>query len=71
MFKNSLFLSLFAVSSGVNECSSYPCKGGGKCVDLFYGFRCICLKGFEGKTCERGRDSRLTSLRNTPVQNVA
>ena len=42
--------SCIAVSE--NECSSSPCKNGGTCVDLKYGYRCICEPGYDPLHCE-------------------
>ncbi|KAL9961557.1 hypothetical protein ACROYT_G030517 [Oculina patagonica] len=33
-------------------CSSGPCKNGGKCVEISNGYKCTCLAGFTGETCE-------------------
>lgn len=34
------------------SCSPNPCKNGGSCVDLFNGFKCQCVNGWSGDTCE-------------------
>lgn len=40
----------------INECSSNnPCKNGGRCYDLHYGFRCKCSPQYEGSTCEKAK----------------
>ena len=60
----------------VNECGNNPCKNGGKCHDLYYGFKCKCRRGYEGSTCEQGTSisNEMTSshsfYRNTLVKQV-
>ena len=34
-----------------SKCESTPCHNGGTCVDIPEGFRCNCLPGFTGETC--------------------
>lgn len=35
-----------------NLCVSSPCRNGGSCISLpDNSFKCLCPKGFEGKTC--------------------
>ncbi|XP_060536860.1 cubilin [Cylas formicarius] len=36
-----------------DDCALNPCKNGGACRDLFNGFLCGCLDGWEGPTCEK------------------
>ncbi|CAI9719088.1 neurogenic locus notch homolog 2-like [Octopus vulgaris] len=33
-------------------CKKNPCQNGGKCVNLWKDFKCICDSGFRGKRCE-------------------
>ncbi|XP_072051355.1 uncharacterized protein [Amphiura filiformis] len=35
-----------------NECQSFPCQYGAKCIDEVDGFVCDCLDGYEGYRCE-------------------
>lgn len=37
----------------INECINNPCKNGGRCYDLYYGFRCKCTARYKGKTCDQ------------------
>ena len=37
----------------INECIHNPCKNGGRCYDLYYGFRCKCTAAYKGKTCDQ------------------
>ena len=36
----------------INECDSLPCLHDGRCFDLDADFRCECLPGWTGRTCE-------------------
>lgn len=40
----------------INECSSNPCKNGGTCADGIHEYTCICIDGFQGSTCETGKN---------------
>ena len=42
------------IVSEINECFSSPCDNGGKCSDRLNGFRCSCLAGYTGDTCNTG-----------------
>ncbi|XP_022082655.1 sushi, von Willebrand factor type A, EGF and pentraxin domain-containing protein 1-like [Acanthaster planci] len=42
----------------VNECESSPCPQEAACVDLIDGYRCECLPGYEGVTCQNVDDCR-------------
>jgi cadherin EGF LAG seven-pass G-type receptor 1 len=35
-----------------NDCLSNPCHNGGSCIDLFDGYRCVCIAGTVGDQCE-------------------
>ena len=36
----------------LNNCLSNPCINGGSCVNLFDGYRCVCINGTAGDQCE-------------------
>ena len=36
----------------VDECSSNPCKNGGRCQDKVNGYVCQCSSGYEGNACQ-------------------
>ena len=43
--------------SDVNEClTGDVCKNGGTCFNLIGSYYCQCPPGFEGETCEKGKD---------------
>ena len=42
--------------ASVNECSSSPCKNGGKCSDLQGSYSCECTPGFVGSSCATDKD---------------
>ncbi|KAI4495639.1 hypothetical protein M0802_008474 [Mischocyttarus mexicanus] len=48
--------------TNINECSSYPCKHGGRCIDGINNYTCICDRtgGFEGQNCELNLNECLT-----------
>ena len=48
------------VLSAILECASLPCQNGGVCFDLINAFRCQCLSGFSGPTCEIGEGNLMT-----------
>ena len=35
----------------VDKCQSRPCLNGGECVTLVNDYRCVCARGFRGKSC--------------------
>ena len=37
----------------IDECSSKPCQHHGTCVDQKAGYKCSCMKGYEGLECQR------------------
>lgn len=43
----------------IDFCYNQPCKNDAKCMSLQNGFRCNCLKGFTGRTCESDIDECL------------
>lgn len=40
----------------VDNCEGSPCSNGGFCLDQYHSFRCYCLKGFYGPTCQENPD---------------
>lgn len=41
----------------INECISNPCMNGGTCEDEVNSYRCICIDGWIGDTCEIGKEN--------------
>ena len=39
----------------IDDCLNEPCKNGGSCFDKVNGFRCTCVAGYTGDTCESGK----------------
>ena len=39
----------------VDECVSSPCQNGGNCTDGVNGYKCACVDGYEGDTCETSK----------------
>ena len=37
----------------IDECRSFPCENGGKCVDKVNTYKCICSKDYIGENCEK------------------
>ena len=35
-------------------CGSNPCRNGATCVDEDIGYKCICVEGYSGDTCDTG-----------------
>lgn len=45
---------MYFYSLDVNECASFPCLNGGRCVNTDGSFQCSCKDGFTGSRCEQG-----------------
>ena len=45
-------LSIVLSCLDVDECASWPCNNGGRCIDGIDSFTCHCLSGFTGDQCE-------------------
>ena len=43
------------IVSDENECDSQPCRNGGRCIDMVYGYRCDCPSDTTGPNCERSK----------------
>ena len=39
-----------------DECEGSPCQNGGRCVDHYQEFECICRDGFSGDRCQFGEE---------------
>ncbi|XP_063962183.1 tenascin-N-like [Lytechinus pictus] len=49
--------SNFEINRGDNQCASRPCRNDGQCFGVSGGrFRCECINGFSGTTCEVNTD---------------
>ncbi|XP_068721036.1 fibropellin-3-like isoform X1 [Montipora capricornis] len=52
----------------VDECRiSYPCKNGGRCLDMKGSYICICKSGYKGKNCK----TDINECSNNPCKNGA
>ncbi|NXQ85985.1 FBLN7 protein, partial [Nyctibius grandis] len=40
------------VCRSIDDCSSNPCANGGTCVDGNQSYRCLCLRGWSGPSCQ-------------------
>ena len=40
----------------INECVTNPCENGGTCGNTIGSFTCTCVAGYDGDTCENGKD---------------
>ena len=38
----------------IDECSFDVCQNGGTCTNRFGNYKCNCMVGFNGKSCEHG-----------------
>ena len=43
--------------SDINECDTDPCENGGTCANTMGSFTCTCAAGYDGDTCENGKDT--------------
>ena len=48
----SLIIIVSYVLVNINECANEPCLNEGRCTDLINAFRCSCVAGYTGETCE-------------------
>lgn len=44
--------------SDIDDCFLQPCMNKGSCHDLINGFKCMCPLGYDGRTCEIGKDDK-------------
>ena len=44
-------------SSDINECETDLCENGGSCENTIGSFTCTCAAGYDGDTCENGKDT--------------
>lgn len=47
-----------------NNCTSSPCKNGGKCLNTFNGFFCLCPDAFTGAACDEDVDECVNFARS-------
>lgn len=40
--------------SDIDECIPNPCKNGATCSDQVNGYKCACVAGYTGNTCQSG-----------------
>ncbi|XP_075418804.1 coagulation factor VII-like [Tenrec ecaudatus] len=45
-----------------DQCASNPCQNGGTCMDDLQYYICFCLEDFEGRNCEKNKNSELVCL---------
>ncbi|UYV85015.1 hmr-1 [Cordylochernes scorpioides] len=56
----------------LDECLSYPCLNGGRCVDRDNGagFYCTCPEGYAGTTCSARREEKIMLLSNAALAAI-
>ena len=42
--------------SDINECGTDPCTNGGTCENTMGSYNCTCVAGYDGDTCNNGKD---------------
>ena len=47
-----LFSIIIFCCLDIDDCASWPCSNGGRCIDGIDFFTCQCLSGFTGVQCE-------------------
>jgi len=55
----------------IDECATKPCKHGSDCVDEFRGFKCTCVRGWRGETCEEVDDNLQSASKKTDSSGTA
>ncbi|XP_004704472.3 coagulation factor VII [Echinops telfairi] len=45
-----------------DQCASNPCQNGGTCMDQLQSYICFCLEDFEGRNCQKNKNSELICL---------
>ena len=60
---------LYFCISDINECASGPCMNNAQCRNEVNQFTCDCAAGWEGATCNQGRD-KLTNNKHYLIQNL-
>ena len=43
------------ITLDIDECLKSICMNGGQCTNLYGGYKCDCLIGYNGKSCEYGQ----------------
>ena len=51
----------------MDECEPNPCHNGGKCVDKFDGFHCICYGGWNGPTCRGESECLIQKIHDVSI----
>ena len=61
------------ITLDVDECLKSICMNGGQCTNLYGGYKCDCLIGYNGKSCEYGQlylnVYEYMWIRNKSIQN--
>lgn len=42
-----------------NPCSSNPCQIHATCMNMYYGYQCLCSNNYFGRTCSNGNYNSL------------
>ena len=48
--------------SDINECDANPCQNNGTCYNTMGSFTCTCATGYDGDTCQNGKELKLFGI---------
>ena len=54
-----IFIDMIHLLSDINECDANPCDNNGACYNTMGSFTCTCAAGYDGETCQNGKELKL------------
>ena len=65
-FKLFFIIPATAKHTDLEYCFPNPCRNGGSCFSTHDGFKCLCMQGYKGDTCE----GKNVNMANNKVMSI-